>query len=440
MINWVRRQFGKGPAVLSMQRLGGQTLVALGLKVCNAVASFALSLLIARSFGADGTGRFGVAVTTMTLISYVVICGMNNTVIRNVAGDLRENSPGKARGTVRLAATSVVVAFGLLAIIFLGARETLMKVAFGSIDASAELYIMLLAVLPLALQRIASSALRASGNVFVSQVIDGPLGTTVTAVGMLAFVVFGTARSLVTPAILYLAGLIIACGCGWFFYRRIARHWPAPIRPALSPFIIAGVPVLVADISNIFTEWYTIVSLGNLWPTAIVGQYRAAWQFVALASMVQVAMLSILGPRIAGAARVGNLADIAAAARKTFVLMLVLLTPLFLVMLVLAEELLGLFGPEFVAGAPALRILVIGQFFRTLGSPFGSILVMTGNQRWILAYAFLGIIPCVALVAILVPGMGAEGAAWATSATALVRVVSAALIVNSVLKIKVFKR
>jgi len=43
-------------------------------------------------------------------------------------------------------------------------------------------------------------------------------------------------------------------------------------------------------------------------------------------------------------------------------------------------------------------------------------------------------------VAILVPGMGAEGAAWATSATALVRVVSAALIVNSVLKIKVFKR
>nr|WP_310522678.1 polysaccharide biosynthesis C-terminal domain-containing protein [Polymorphobacter sp.] len=426
--------------LLSPQRLGGQTVMALGLKVCNALASFCLSWLIAQKFGAAGTGKFGIAITSMTIISYFVLSGMDTNVVRTVAGDLRQGKKAEARGVVQVAAFGVLVMFVLTAIALWLARAPLTRSAFGSIGVGPELYILLFAVLPLTLQRIASSALRASGRLFASQFIDGPLGTSLAALALIAIIAAGGATSLVTPATLYLAGLFLSATVGWLIYRQTSRDWPQAIRPALLPFAIAGLPVLASNLSNAFTEWYTTVSLGAAWSTMIVGQYRAAWQFVAIAGLVQAAMESILGQRIAGAARVGDPDAIASTARKAFVLLLLLTTPVFIVMLLIPEWLLGLFGPEFVAGAPALRVLVIGQFFRTLGIPLGSILVMTGNQRWILAYALVGIIPCIVLVALLVPGLGAVGAAWATSATIFVRVIGAGLIVNFVLGIKLFKR
>lgn len=426
--------------MLGPGRLGGQTVIALALKAGNAVASFGLSWLIARSFGAAGTGKFGIAVTTMTIVSYFVLCGMDTNVIRTVAGDLREKKLGEAKGAVQVAALGVIAMFLLTGAILFVARDWLAATAFGTIGVGPELYIMLLAVLPLVLQRIASSALRASGHIFTSQFIDGPLGTSFAAIGLLVWLWAGAAHSLLVPAGLYLAGLLVASATGWLAYRRVAAQWPAAIRPALLPFAIAGLPILASNISNVFTEWYTTVSLAAAWPTAVVGQYRAAWQFVAIAGLVQAAMESILGQRIAGAARVGDPDAIAAVARKAFVLLLVLTAPVFIVMLVLPEWLLGLFGPGFVAGAPAMRILVIGQFMRTMGIPLGSILVMTGNQRWILAYASVGIIPCLVLVALLVPVYGPVGAAWATTATIFVRVTGALFIVTKILGIRLLSR
>lgn len=427
-------------AALGPGRLGGQTVLALGLKVCNAVASFGLSWLIARHFGAAGTGKFGIAVTTMTIISYFVLCGMDTNVVRTVAGDLREGKTAEARGAVRTAAIGVIAMFGLTALVLSVARAPLLRTAFADIGSGPELYILLLAVLPLTLQRVASAALRASNRIFASQFIDGPLGTTLAALGLFVLIGAGAANSLVAPATLYLAGLLIAASTGWLLYRQTARQWPRSINPALIPFAIAGLPILASNISNVFTEWYTTLSLGATWSTVVVGQYRAAWQFVAIAGLVQAAMESILGQRIAAAARVGDPATIATTARKAFVLLLGLTAPVFLVMLAIPEWLLGLFGPEFVAGAPALRVLVIGQFFRTLGIPLGSILVMTGNQRWILAYASVGIVPCLVLVAVLVPTFGAVGAAWATTATIFVRVIGAFFVVNNILDIKLLRR
>ena len=440
MLTGIRHRLHQALALLSPQRLGGQTILALGLKICNAVASFGLSWMIAREFGAAGTGKFGIAVTSMTIISYFVLCGMDTNVVRTVAGDLKEGKRGEARGVVHVAVISVIAMFALTGAVLWIAREPLARTAFGTIGIGPELYILLFAVLPLTLQRIAASALRASGRIFASQFIDGPLGTTLAALAFLALIAAGGAMTLAAPAMLYLAGLVIAGSFGWLIFHRTARAWPSAIRPALLPLAIAGLPVLASNLSNVFTEWYTTVSLGGSWPAATVGQYRAAWQFVAIAGLVQAAMESILGQRIAGAARIGDPAAIASTARKAFVLLLLLTTPIFLVMLAIPEWLLGLFGPEFVAGAPALRILVIGQFFRTLGIPLGSILVMTGNQRWILVYALVGIIPCVVLVALLVPGLGAVGAAWATTATVFVRVIGAALIVNFVLGIRLWRR
>lgn len=426
--------------MLGQDRLGGQTVLAFGLKIWSAVASFGLSLLIARTFGAAGSGHFGIAVTTITILSYAVLLGLDYTVVRVAAGDLREGRRDAARGAVATGARIVLVVAPLtVAALWLVhgwiATTVLRQASIGPL-----IGIMLWAVVPLALQRVASAALRANGRIFASQVIDGPLGTTVAVTGLVVAALTGHAASLEVPGLLYVGGVGIGAVVGWLGYRRVVAGWPPAAAIPVVPMIIAGLPIVALNLSNVFTEWYTTVSLGSYWPAAVVGQYRVAWQFVALAGLVQVAMDTILGPRIAAAARVGAKHEIAAMARKSILLVLLLASPLFVALAVAPGPLLRIFGPEFGAAATTLQILAVGQLIRMVSGPLGSILIMTGSQRWAMLYTAAGVVTCVVLVALLVPRYGAVGAAIATGASVLARNIAAAIIVHRVLGINLLRR
>ncbi|WP_419815421.1 lipopolysaccharide biosynthesis protein [Glacieibacterium sp.] len=436
----MRRYVQRLLPMLAPDRLGGQTVMAFGLKIWGAAASFALSWLIAHSYGAAGSGHFGIAVTTVTILSYFVLAGLDYTVIRVAAGDLREGKYAEARGVVFAGARAVAIVGPVVIGVLWLLRERLANDVLHQPTMVGMLGIMLWAVVPLALQRVASAALRASNRVLWSQLIDGPIGTTLAMLGLALAVLTGHATSLRLPAWLYVAGLTLGCVAGWITFTRASKDWPRAIRASSLPLMLAGLPILASNLSNVFTEWYTTVSLGIHWSAVVVGQYRVAWQFVALAGLVQVATDTIIGPRIAAAARVGAKDEIASIARKSLILSLGLASPLFLVLIFAPQTVLSIFGPEFAGGATALRILAVGQLFRLASGPLGSILVMTGNQRWVLAYAVFGIVPCVILVALLVPTYGAIGAAIATGLTVVIRNMAAAVVVHRVLGIKLLSR
>ncbi|TRW16867.1 MATE family efflux transporter [Glacieibacterium frigidum] len=427
----MRKRFKQATAMLAPGRLGGQTVMAFALKIWGAGASFALGLLIARQFGASGTGTYAIGVNTVVMLSYLVLLGLDYIVVRDASGDLREGKQDRARGAVRSAARVVLVAAPLVAGTLWLLRDWLAAEILRQPNIGPILGIMLWAVIPLALQRIASAALRSADRIIISQIIDGPLGTTAAMIGVGLGVWFGNVHGLMLPATLYVAGLSLGAVVGWLAWRNVSRGWPSAVPVLALPMIAAGVPIVVSNLGNMFTEWYTTVALGSNWPVAVVGYYRAAWQFVALAGLLQVAVETVIGPRIAAAARIGALDEIASVARKSVVLVLVLGGPLFLVLLVIPETLLGLFGPEFRGGATVLQILVVGQFLRLACGPIGSILVMAGDQRWILASAGLAVAVCIIAVALLVPTYGAEGAAWATVITISLRNLALVWVVQS---------
>lgn len=419
-------------------RLGGQSVLAFGLKIWGAVASFALSWLIARHFGPAGSGEFGIAVTTVMITHYVVLLGFDTILVRSVAGDLHEGKQAEARGTVIAVGRAVAIAGPIIAVALFAGRDLFARRVLSQPDMGLLVGIMIWAVVPLTLQRIASSALRASRKVMLSQVIDGPVGTTLSVVVLGATIATGAAGSIVVPGTIYVAGVLANCVAGWVGLRALMRHWPDAVLPAVMPLAIAGLPILASNLSNVFTEWYTTVSLGAHWPTSVVGQYRAAWQFVALAGLVQVSMDAILAPRIAAAARAGRNDEIGRVARRAIALVLALAAPLFIVIFAAPEFLLRIFGSQFVPGATALQILGLGQLIRLGFGPLGVILVMTGHQRWLLAYALIAAVLCVILCVVLVPRYGIEGAAMATAITIATRYIGAAIVVQFVLRISLF--
>jgi O-antigen/teichoic acid export membrane protein len=425
---------------LALDRLGGQTVAAFGLKGIGAVASFAISWLIARQFGAAGSGLFGIAVTTITFATMVLVCGLDTQLLRTVAGDLKQGHAAQAGAMVWAVARLLAILAPLAALALWLVHVPLARM-LAQPELAPLLGIMVWAIVPLALVRIASVALRASGRMVSSQLVDGPLGTTIAALLLAGGLYLGGMLTLAIVGYLYVGALVIGAASGWIAYRRgIARHLPAAPLPPVWPLAIAGLPILLSGMANVFTEWFTTVSLGAHWPAAEVGHYRVAWQFVALAGLVQLAMEAVLGPRIAAAARVDDKREIASVARKGMILVLLLAAPLFIALLVFPERLLAIFGDEFASGALALRILAIGQLVRLAAGPLGTIIIMSGRERWVLAYAIAGVALCVLFCLLLIPAYGAIGAAIAASATVILRNLGALLIVQKVIGINLFAR
>lgn len=420
---------------LAADRLGGQSVRAIALKVWGAIASFLLNWLIARHFGPTGSGEFGIAVTTLTITSYVVLLGFDTILVRTVAGDLHENKTADAHGAIVAVGRTIAVTAPVVSSVLFLLRGPFADKILNQPEMAAVLGVMLWSVVPLALQRIASASLRASGRVMTSQMIDGPIGTTMSAMALGAAIAAGLANSILVPAAFYLGGVTVGCIVGWISVRGVSRKWPAAVLPAVLPLAVAGLPVLASNLSNVFTEWYTTVSLGAHWSAAVVGQYRAAWQFVALAGLVQIAMDSILGPRIAAAARAGDAEQIGRVARRAMALVLGIASPLFALIFIAPEFLLHIFGPQFVPAALALQILGVGQLARLAFGPLGLILVMTGHQRWTLAYALVAVVLCIGFCLLLIPRYGLEGAAMATALTVILRNIGAVLVVQFVLGI-----
>jgi O-antigen/teichoic acid export membrane protein len=91
--------------------------------------------------------------------------------------------------------------------------------------------------------------------------------------------------------------------------------------------------------------------------------------------------------------------------------------PVLLVLAILPGPVLRIFGPGFVGGEAALRLLILGMVAPVLVGTVGFILIMVGRTGWdLLIYAGSFAID-IGVAYMLIPSMGIEGAAIAQALT-----------------------
>jgi O-antigen/teichoic acid export membrane protein len=116
--------------------------------------------------------------------------------------------------------------------------------------------------------------------------------------------------------------------------------------------------------------------------------------------------------------------------------------PVLLVLGILPEETLRIFGPEFTSGADALRILIVGMIVPVMVGTVGFILIMAGRTGWDLA-VYLGGFAIDIGVALLLAGpagLGIRGAAIAQALTLSFSAIARLLLVRRFLGIWPFDR
>ena len=394
------------------------TAGSFGVKALSNGLLLGAQLLFANHLGADGFGTYVLALAWMNSLLLIGRQGFDLATVRYVSlyrsGDRWNHLCGFLR-----ASTGIVfagsAATGLLLVGFcLVARGRL----------GEELYFSLLVVagiIPLfALLQVKAATLRGLGNVVLGDLphsIVHPVALIAIPVTAVAF--FGVPLSPSGAVTAYCASIVLSLAVVWIFLRRnlppeISRAKPAfewrewmLTAPAMT--LIAGFGIVLNQIG--------VIMLGGLATTADAGVFGAASRVACTLQLVVFSLFTALSPMVARLHAANDLSGLQRAIGTTNRTVFCICLAAAIVFTLAGEWILGWFGDEFRAGYPVMIILLAGQLFWAANAPASVILNMSGKHNVSAVLLAGAVVVDIALSAVLIPTMGAIGAALANAVT-----------------------
>jgi len=406
-------------------------------KVLGALLAFALSLILTRTLGAEGSGVYFLAFTIITIVSSFSRAGIDNALLR-FASICWEKRDFTSLSHLARISYAVVLAFGIVVAIALNLGSPwLAEHLFGKPALAVPLAIMSFGVVALSMAMAAVQLLKGTRRVKDSQLLEAVLtpGFTILALWYLV-----TAWGVNGAAWAFLLG---AWGTAVLGVAMTQSLWtPGAAREPEIGFrklMQTSIPLLGATSVNVLTNFAAPLFLGRFAELSDVAIYATASRAAFLTTIVLASVSTIAAPKFSALYSQGKMGQLEKWVRKVNLVLTVIALPTLLGYVLFAEEIMSLFGPEFTNGAAVLIILAAGQFVSLSAGSIGQLLMMTGHEsasfRIMLGVAILNFVLNLALV----PAFGVIGAAIATSATIIAKNVVAVVVAQRLIGISVLQ-
>lgn len=406
-----RRLSGAGVGAVLVRGASGSA----GINAAGGVLALLAQLILARQLGVTGFGHFVYAFTWVIVLSQLCRLGFQNSLVRFTAayrtdGDWAGLS-GLARRSFQLTLAAGVLAAGGL---WAATAALTGRMAEGLAETFAVAAVL---VVPLALLGAVEGLLRGHrqpvralvparvvipGGVIVllaaAAVMGGP-GSAPAAMGLM----------------LVAAGAGLALGLYWCV--RTLREASAAAEPTYRTayWLRVSIPILAMTGLNMLMKQTDTLMLGALADSTAAGLYFPVARLTDVVLMGALSINAILGPLISELHTSGERGRLQRVLRGSTTAAFALTLAAVVVVWLAGEWILGLFGPAFPAGYPALMVLLGAQIVHGLCGPVALILTMTGHQD----RAALVLVVTTAINALmnaaLIPAYGLMGAATATA-------------------------
>jgi O-antigen/teichoic acid export membrane protein len=388
--------------------------------------NYITQIALAWMYGPAQFGAYALGITLVQMANILAQLGIDNGVVRYVAHYRTQRDGSRVRGTILVAlgvpfALSVVLTCAM----FFGAGF-LAKEIFGDPSLKTMFKLFSISLPALTVMNMALFATQGFMNqrytAYVQQILQ-PLANLALIVVLyfLGAQILGAAAAYIVSM---LVGSVLALYCLYQVYPKSAAQ-ESPARFETRALLNASWPMTVFSFMQRANYWVAVLVLGIFATTSAVGIFNAAARTAALAALVLYAFNGIFSPMISSLYGRGQLNDLRRLYQDVSRWVFLGGFAVFLLTVLLGKELMGVFGPEFVAGSTVLVILAGGELFNSAVGPTQRVLSMTRHQK-VLMFATAGsAVLCVGANFALVPGYGMLGAAVATaSATAVANVVT----------------
>jgi O-antigen/teichoic acid export membrane protein len=373
------------------------------------------NLVMARLIGRAEYGIYALMFSWVSVLVMVAQAGQDISIIRFLPGYIQDNAWGKVRG-LRIGVGFFVLATSLCVAIAGGVVVHVVG-AHHSAGWRATFYIGF-AMLPILTQLQQSSAMH---RAFKRPVITGMYSTVLRPIALLALLgiawLIAVRRDAQTAAVCTaLAGLIALAASGW----HLTRAWPVQGRGARPGYearrwVMVGGQLSLLSIITVGGARLDVMLLGAIMGTGDVGPYYAAVKMASFAFFATQAVNVVLAPLIAERYDARDMHGLQSVAVQGARIGLAGALSVALFCLVAGRWVLGLFGHGFDSAYVPLLILLLGWCASTCFGEVGFMLSMTKYQKQASIFVLVGIVAnCIAAV-LLVPRLGATGAAIGAS-------------------------
>lgn len=397
------------------------------LKGLSAVLTFLFYVVIGRLLGPAEAGLYFLALTIITIAGVVGRIGLDNAVLRFVAGRAAVGDWTAVKGVHRTATRLATVASFVAAVLVVILAPWLAAVVFVKPELTDLLRWMALAVIPTALLNLHAQGLQGLKRIGDSSLVAN---VGVPAFALLGALILAPRWGAIGATWAYAVAAVLTMLVGIWRWRAATPQLGAVAGQFdTAELLQSSTPLFWVSCFQLVIAWASTLSLGFLASSADVGIFAAASRAAMLTSFVLMAVNSISAPKFAALHQRGDLVTLGRIARQSAKLMAIAASPILAIFVLYPAGVMAMFGPEFTSGATVLSILALGQFVNVVTGSVGWILVVCGYERLMRNNIAICAALSVALNLLLVPPLGVIGAAIATATTLALQMLIAAAMV-----------
>ncbi|WP_375427418.1 lipopolysaccharide biosynthesis protein [uncultured Sphingomonas sp.] len=343
------------------------------------IAGFALRLLAripflfiaGRVYGPELVGRFAIAVVVVELAALLATLGLK----RGLAQALATTDRPHAHVVWDAMVVALVVSIAASAVLFTFPQIMYPNSAVTGLDRFLPLIIV-----ATAWSDVSLSALAYRLNVKAAVTARAVVEPWTISIAAWAFSYFTLRDGLVLSYVASMIAALVASAVPFVRSYGLPRGWSPRVRPLLA-LAKANAPLAGADALEWGTRNVDRFILGLLFAPEIVGIYYMAQQVASLPAKLKTSFDPILGPVVTEALARNDKAAVARQVCQVAFWIMAAQGGLALMGSIPGEAVMGVIGPEFVAGTAALAFLLTAEFAGTAGAVSESALVYIARKR-----------------------------------------------------------
>lgn len=386
--------------------------------VAGTALAFGLQVLLARMLGVASFGQYVYALTWINLCVLVAKLGFDTAALRFIPEYQAQERWGLLRGFIQLSKQATLT----ISILMAGLVAAVVVLLDSRINTTLrEVFLLACILLPANAYLIVQGAhLQGFKHIVAAQAPQVILRPLLLAISLVAISMFITINNSAAIAML----MTVSASCVAIFIMAklsqsmlpqelkfhepeyMSMHWG---KVALSMMFITSFTMVLNQTD--------LIMVGAMMSTADAGIYSAASRVATFLTFGITLVNSIAAPMMSQLYAQGKIAQLQRMLSVVAWGSFAFATPLCLGVMVFGENIMHLFGAEFVAGSDALVILAVSRWIIALTGAAGYLMSMSGHERqaaWILGFSAL---LNLALNALLIAPFGIKGAAIATLVT-----------------------
>ena len=394
-------------------------------RVFDVATSYLFYIVLSRAVGVPEFGALVLAMTVTQTAGVFTRFGLEGASMRRSA----EVRAAGERGVGRMLLIACAVA-ATLSVAGMGVLLLFYRDAFAGVNR-----LVLFALPIIAIQPIFAGTLRGFGYVRLAAAGESVVQPALAL--LMVIIALYTRSTAWASASLLVSTFGVLLFCAIFLQRDGAFH-----AGTVSPSALVRLGgALVASVGlNSLGSSLDIMILGRAGAIAQVALYAAALKTARALLLVADANTLAVGPSIPRLLREGNIEHLSLMYRTSMRWVALITAPGVLILIIAPEMVLRLFGAQFTAAAPILRIHAVACAIFAFAGPAKAYLLMAGREHDLTKNAALNVATTAVLMIVLIPRYGGIGAAAALLVATLIQRLLLLAKVHSAIGIRILDR